>query len=114
MSSEEVRDAQSPAGSARKSHDALLKDLQKQVTLLERDLRERAAGEEFDASLRAEYRRADEEGRTGVGYETWLDDRLVQIAAAWVLACVFVRFSEDNGLIPEAWLSGPGERLAEA
>ncbi|MFC8415319.1 hypothetical protein [Streptomyces coelicoflavus] len=47
-------------------------------------------------------------------YETWRDDRVVQIAAAWVLACVFVRFSEDNGLIPDAWLSGPGERLAEA
>lgn len=45
MSSEEVRDAQSPAESARKSRDALLKDLQKQVALLERDLRERAAGE---------------------------------------------------------------------
>ncbi|MGA4981539.1 hypothetical protein ACPB9I_05595 [Streptomyces cellulosae] len=38
----------------------------------------------------------------------------MQIAAAWVLACVFVRFSEDNGLIPDAWLSGPGDRLAEA
>ncbi|MGW7239258.1 BREX-2 system adenine-specific DNA-methyltransferase PglX [Streptomyces sp. NPDC054804] len=27
---------------------------------------------------------------------------------------MFVRFSEDNGLIPDAWLSGPGDRLAEA
>ncbi len=39
---------------------------------------------------------------------------MVQIAAAWVLACVFVRFCEDNGLVPDARLSGPGERLAEA
>ncbi|WP_435860495.1 BREX-2 system adenine-specific DNA-methyltransferase PglX [Streptomyces prasinus] len=104
----------SPAEGASPRHGALLKDLQKQVVLLERDLRERAAGEEFAPSLLAEYQRADGEGRTGAGYETWLDDRLVQVAAAWVLACVFVRFSEDNGLIPDAWLSGPGERLAEA
>ncbi|MFC5851410.1 hypothetical protein ACFPZI_06040 [Streptomyces chlorus] len=27
---------------------------------------------------------------------------------------MFVRFSEDNGLIADPWLSGPGERLAEA
>ncbi|MFE0184650.1 BREX-2 system adenine-specific DNA-methyltransferase PglX [Streptomyces olivaceus] len=104
----------SPEESASPRHEALLKDLQKQVALLEADLRERAAGEEFAPSLHAEYQRADDEGRTGVGYESWLDDRLVQIAAAWVLACVFVRFSEDNGLIPDAWLSGPGERLSEA
>ena len=29
---------------------------------------------------------------------------------AWVLACVFVRFMEDNGLIDECWLAGEGER----
>ncbi|MFC7937614.1 BREX-2 system adenine-specific DNA-methyltransferase PglX [Streptomyces sp. NPDC057387] len=117
MSSAEVQGVQSPASSeesASQRHETLLKDLQKQVALLEADLRERAAGEEFASSLLSEYQRADAEGRIGVGYETWLDDRLVQIAAAWVLACVFVRFSEDNGLIPDAWLSGPGERLAEA
>ncbi|MGW0489007.1 BREX-2 system adenine-specific DNA-methyltransferase PglX [Streptomyces olivaceus] len=117
MSSAEVQGVESPASpeeSASPRHEALLKDLQKQVALLEADLRERAAGEEFAPSLHAEYQRADDEGRTGVGYESWLDDRLVQIAAAWVLACVFVRFSEDNGLIPDAWLSGPGERLSEA
>ncbi|MCX5036860.1 BREX-2 system adenine-specific DNA-methyltransferase PglX [Streptomyces coelicoflavus] len=117
MSSAEVQGVQSPASSeesASQRHETLLKDLQKQVALLEADLRERAAGEEFASSLLSEYHRADAEGRIGVGYETWLDDRLVQIAAAWVLACVFVRFSEDNGLIPDAWLSGPGERLSEA
>ena len=34
---------------------------------------------------------------------------------AWVLACVFVRFMEDNHLIDECWLAGEGERrkLAE-
>lgn len=94
--------------------EGLLKELQKQVALLEADLYERSRGEEFDQPLRAEHRRAVAADRTGDSYTMWLGGRLVQIAAAWVLGCVFVRFSEDNGLIPDAWLSGPGERLLEA
>ncbi|MEU5095762.1 BREX-2 system adenine-specific DNA-methyltransferase PglX [Streptomyces sp. NPDC020996] len=93
----------------------LLKDLQAQARLLEDDLRERTDSEpEFRAALRAEYDRALAAERTAAMYETWRDERVVQIAAAWVLACVFVRFAEDNGLIPDPWLAGPGERLAEA
>ncbi|MET9656056.1 BREX-2 system adenine-specific DNA-methyltransferase PglX [Streptomyces sp. NPDC006510] len=115
VSSEEARTTTGGASSAREAmFEGLLKDLQKQVALLEEDLRERARDEAFSASLRAEHQRAVASQRTGDGYGTWLDGRLVQIAAAWVLACVFVRFSEDNGLIPDAWLSGPGERLLEA
>ncbi|WSN46222.1 BREX-2 system adenine-specific DNA-methyltransferase PglX (plasmid) [Streptomyces sp. NBC_01334] len=105
-------------------HPALLKDLQKQVALLEKDLRERAEAEdEQAAALRGEHGAALEAGRTSVErFETWRDERVVQIAAAWVLACVFVRFCEDNELIPDAWLSGPRDefrgrhrdRLAEA
>lgn len=94
---------------------ALLKDLQRQVVLLQEDLRERTESEqEYATALHAEYDRALLSERTGSPYETWRDERVVQIAAAWILACVFVRFSEDNGLTPDAWLSGPGERLAEA
>ncbi|MET8828443.1 BREX-2 system adenine-specific DNA-methyltransferase PglX [Streptomyces sp. NPDC004610] len=93
----------------------LLKDLQAQARLLEDDLRTRTDTEpEFRDALHAEYGKAVAAERTAAMYETWRDERVVQIAAAWVLACVFVRFSEDNGLIPEPWLSGPGERLAEA
>ncbi|WP_370666142.1 BREX-2 system adenine-specific DNA-methyltransferase PglX [Streptomyces sp. IBSBF 2507] len=96
-------------------HDALLKDLQKQVGLLEDDLRERAHGDGEQAeALKAEYQRALLSDRTSVPYGSWLEERVVQIAAAWVLACVFVRFCEDNGLVPDARLSGPGDRLAEA
>ncbi|MFC5954367.1 BREX-2 system adenine-specific DNA-methyltransferase PglX [Streptomyces pratens] len=93
----------------------LLKDLQAQARLLEDDLRERTDSEaEFRDALRAEYEKAVAAERTAAMYETWRDDRVVQIAAAWVLACVFVRFSEDNGLITDPWFSGPGDRLAEA
>ncbi|MEU1076346.1 MULTISPECIES: BREX-2 system adenine-specific DNA-methyltransferase PglX [unclassified Streptomyces] len=96
-------------------HATLLKDLQKQVALLEEDLRERAHGDSEQAeALKAEYERALTSDRTSVMYESWLEERVVQIAAAWILACVFVRFCEDNGLVPDACLSGPGERLAEA
>ncbi|MFJ7529367.1 BREX-2 system adenine-specific DNA-methyltransferase PglX [Streptomyces griseus] len=108
-------DATDLPAAASLDHDALLKDLQKQVALLETDLRERAHGDsEQAAALRAEYGRAVHAGRTEVGEEIWLEERVTQISAAWVLACVFVRFCEDNGLVPDARLSGPGERLAEA
>ncbi|MFD6035519.1 BREX-2 system adenine-specific DNA-methyltransferase PglX [Streptomyces griseoincarnatus] len=107
---EGTRGAGAPLDGAR-----LLKDLQAQARLLEDDLRERTETEpEFRDALRAEYGKAVAAERTAAMYETWRDERVVQIAAAWVLACVFVRFSEDNGLIPDAWLSGPGDRLAEA
>ncbi|MBB5937681.1 BREX-2 system adenine-specific DNA-methyltransferase PglX [Streptomyces zagrosensis] len=111
MSSEDVRTSDTSL-----DHEALLKDLQKQISLLQDDLRERASAEaEFATALRAEYDEAVESERTtGAMYETWLEDRVVQVAAAWILSCVFVRFSEDNGLIPDALLSGPGDRLAEA
>lgn len=94
---------------------ALLKDLQKQVGILEDDLRGRTDSvEEFRTVLRSEYESAYGAQRTAATYETWRDERVTQVAAAWVLACVFVRFCEDNGLVSQARLSGPGERLAEA
>ncbi|WP_447037828.1 BREX-2 system adenine-specific DNA-methyltransferase PglX [Streptomyces sp. DSM 118878] len=118
MHSQEARttaEATDTPAAAPLDHAALLKDLQKQVALLEADLRERAHGDsEQAAALKAEYEQALLSDRTSVMYESWLEERVVQISAAWVLACVFVRFCEDNGLVPDARLSGPGERLAEA
>ncbi|MCA1186174.1 MULTISPECIES: BREX-2 system adenine-specific DNA-methyltransferase PglX [unclassified Saccharopolyspora] len=93
---------------------ALVKDLRTQVSALEDDLRARAGAEEFDTKLRAEYAKAREAERTAAAYQSWLDDRVTQIAAAWVLGTVFVRFCEDNGLIPDPFLAGPEERLGEA
>ncbi|MFC4035539.1 BREX-2 system adenine-specific DNA-methyltransferase PglX [Streptomyces polygonati] len=93
----------------------LLKDLKKQVKILEDDVRERSDSvEEFRVRLRSEYTRAREGSRTAATYETWRDDRVTQAAAAWVLGCVFVRFCEDNRLIEEPFLAGPGERLRDA
>ncbi|MDX3354816.1 BREX-2 system adenine-specific DNA-methyltransferase PglX [Streptomyces sp. ME01-24h] len=93
----------------------LLKDLRKQVKTLEDDLRERSETvAEYKAKLEAEYAHAREAKRTAAMYEAWRDERITQVAAAWVLACVFVRFCEDNRLIADPFLAGPGERLKDA
>ena len=93
----------------------LLKDLQRLLRELEDDLRERA-GEvpEVDGKLRAQYREAKDAERTGQAYEVWREEYLTQVAVAWILGCVFVRFMEDNGLVETPWLSGPGERRQRA
>nr|WP_261719038.1 BREX-2 system adenine-specific DNA-methyltransferase PglX [Streptomyces sp. FZ201] len=93
----------------------LLKDLKKLVVDLEDDLRSRSMSEEeFRTRLDREWREAKEARRTALSYPAWRDERVTQAAVAWVLGCVFVRFCEDNGLIDEPFLAGPGERLAEA
>ncbi|WP_433571185.1 BREX-2 system adenine-specific DNA-methyltransferase PglX [Streptomyces sp. CA-251247] len=82
----------------------------------ERAERVRAA-ESVAGRLRAEYDQAFKLGRTGATWSAWLDERITQVAVAWVLGTVFVRFCEDNLLIPEPYLTGPdAERrdLAEA
>jgi hypothetical protein len=92
--------------------DALLADLQKQVKALEADLK---TNEDDIAKLRVEYDQAYATHRTAVDFEaTWLPERITQTAVAWVLATVFVRFCEDNGLIGDAFIAGPGERTAQA
>jgi hypothetical protein len=94
---------------------ALLKDLQRQVRSLEDDVRRRAVDNpEVAEALRVEHSRAVELGRTATSFTEWRDTQVTQSAVAWVLATVFVRFCEDNGLVDEAWLSGPGDRRREA
>jgi hypothetical protein len=93
----------------------LVKDLRAQVTLLERDLRERAEEvEETAQRLQAEYDKAREAERTAMGFTEWREGRITQAAAAWVLSTVFVRYREDNELIEWPFLAGAGDRLAYA
>ncbi|WP_240981499.1 MULTISPECIES: BREX-2 system adenine-specific DNA-methyltransferase PglX [unclassified Streptomyces] len=70
-----------------------------------------------------EHDRAFSLGRTAESWNSWLygtpqiSGRITQVAVAWVLGTVFVRFCEDNLLIPEPYLAGPDEErrdLAEA
>ncbi|MFI6929324.1 BREX-2 system adenine-specific DNA-methyltransferase PglX [Streptomyces sp. NPDC050287] len=97
---------------------ALLNDLKQQVKAVEADLgRQVKALDDVGARLRAEYDQARKLGRTAATWTSWLDERVTQVAVAWVLGTVFVRFCEDNRLIPEPYLTGPdGDRreLAES
>jgi hypothetical protein len=93
----------------------LLKDLQRQLRLLEDDLRGRTESEaELRDALQAEHRAALEVGRTAATYGGWRDERVTQAAVAWLLGCVFVRFAEDNGLVDVLHLAGTGERARRA
>ncbi|MDB1088725.1 BREX-2 system adenine-specific DNA-methyltransferase PglX [Streptomyces sp. ACA25] len=86
----------------------LLDDLKRQVKAVETDLAQqvRALGE-VGTRLRTEHERARKLGRTAATWNSWLDERVTQVAVAWVLGTVFVRFSEDNRLIPEPYLTAP-------
>ena len=86
----------------------LLSDLRRQLRLLERDLAERAESvPEMAAALDAEYRAARAAERTAATFRVWRAGELTQAAVAWLLAGVFVRFIEDNGLIDEPLIGGP-------
>lgn len=94
----------------------LLPELKDLVGELFEDLLARAQQDEkIDPGLREAFGQIEKGGRTAQAFEVWRDDYLDQVAVAWVLACVFVRFMEDNKLIDECWLAGEKERrkLAE-
>ena len=92
-----------------------LTDLQGLVKYLRTDLLERAIEvSEVDRGLREAYAATRQGHRTAQAFEVWRDDYLTQVAVAWVLACVFVRYLEDNALIDESWLAGTGDRMRQA
>ncbi|MBQ0988188.1 BREX-2 system adenine-specific DNA-methyltransferase PglX [Streptomyces sp. F63] len=97
---------------------ALLDALKPQVKAVETDLaRQVGAVEEVGTRLRSEYERARKLGRTAATWNSWLDERVTQVAVAWVLGTVFIRFCEDNRLIPEPYITAPdddGRELALA
>ena len=94
---------------------ALTTDLQRQVLLLEADLRGRLQSDpDREASWKQEHQQAVTKERTAASWVLWRDDRITQAAVAWVLATVFIRFCEDNGLLKPVWITGPGVRRQEA
>ena len=94
---------------------ALLKDLQGQVKAVESDLRLNGVTNSTTAAeLEHEWRAARDAQRTAATYPAWLEDRVTQVAVAWVLGTVFVRFCEDNDLIEYPVIAGPGDRVAVA
>jgi hypothetical protein len=93
----------------------LLKDLKRLLKTLEDDIRERLDKDAaLQATLRQEWKAARDAGRTARTEADWIDEEITQGAAHWILGCVFLRFIEDNGLVPRPWLAGPGDRLVLA
>src|SRR5262249_47836086 len=95
----------------------LLSDLQSLLPKLEVDLLERSESHEVaevGQTLQNEYQKARAANRTAQSFEEWRSDYITQIAAAWVLSCVFARFLEDNRLVDPPRLAGPGDRLSRA
>lgn len=94
----------------------LVKDLQTQLKALTTDLRTRSddAGDAWAQDLKGEYERARERGRTGLTWSESRDGEVDLAAVAWILATVFIRFCEDNGLIDGPWITGEGPRHPQA
>ncbi|TDP30804.1 BREX-2 system adenine-specific DNA-methyltransferase PglX [Nocardia ignorata] len=93
---------------------ALLSDLKTQVTAAEADLNSQLRVlPEVKARLHDEWAHARKLNRTAATETSWLDERITQVAVAWVLGTVFVRFCEDNELIPEPYLTGPTDDRRE-
>ena len=94
---------------------ALTTDLQRQVLLLEDDLRDRLqADTQREGQWKQEHQRARDKERTAASWVAWRDDRITQAAVAWVLTSVFIRFCEDNALVSPVWITGPEHRRQEA
>ena len=86
----------------------LLADLQPQLRKLDADLRQQIKDEpELKARLDEEYKQARAHKRTASTYNDWQDGEITQAAVAWLLSCVFLRFCEDNELLPEPLLASP-------
>jgi hypothetical protein len=86
-------------------------------------IRERISDEpSIEAELRARHAAAVCAGRTtgsAAGYNAFADEAITQAAVHWLLACVFVRFLEDNGWLDTlhgkvAWIAGRDDRLGLA
>lgn len=76
---------------------------------LQDDLRTRAkASASIAAALQARHAAEKDQKRTGDSFVEWQDHFIEQVAASWLLSCVFVRTLEDRGLLGHNRLAGPG------
>jgi hypothetical protein len=89
----------------------LLADLKRLRQTLEADLRRYHASSPRRAAIEAEWQEARETKRTSDTFDTFFDAAVDQAAVHWILAVVFLRFLEDNGLLDRPVIAGPGERL---
>jgi hypothetical protein len=93
----------------------LLDGLTRLLTATEDNIRQRCNDEPtVNQPLQERYEAARKAGRTGITFNVWREGEITQAGVAWLLACVFVRFLEDNDLLGEVYLAGPGERIKSA
>ncbi len=84
------------------------------LALLEKDLLERARASHGVSSALAKRHAEDTAAhRSADDFDTWTRHLVRQIAAAWVLSCVFVRVLEDRQLLTTARIAGPGAEDSE-
>lgn len=88
---------------------AFLKAAQRVLRLLAADLAKRATtSPAVTATLKARHAAEVEARRTADVFVVWQQSFVEQVAAAWLLSCVFARVLEDRGLLGRARIAGPG------
>lgn len=93
---------------------AFLRAAQPTLRRLTDDLLVRAdASPRVTAALKRQHATARAQHRTAEEFVVWRRSVVVQVAAAWLLSCVFIRVLEDRNLI-HARLAGPSARDSEA
>jgi len=103
------RDPDAPLDAA-----AFLRAAQPTLRRLTDDLLVRAdASPRVTAALKRQHATARAQHRTAEEFVVWRRSVVVQVAAAWLLSCVFIRVLEDRNLI-HARLAGPSARDSEA
>jgi hypothetical protein len=87
----------------------LLSKAQRLLGELEMDLLERARGSiAVSEALRARHEAEHAARRTADPRPVWERHFVTQVAASWILSCVFVRTLEDRGLLGRNRIAGPG------
>lgn len=82
-------------------------ELRELVTLITDELRERATADPSVLDgLKVDHRRLVSTGRSTGQTDVTQEVQLAQIAVAWVLGAVFVRFAEDNRLVELPFIGG--------
>jgi hypothetical protein len=93
----------------------LLQESKKLLKALEKDIRERLdESPELDGQLKAEWEAARAANRTAGAYLDWREENITQSAVHWILACVFLRFLEDNDFLARAYLTSVDKEAREA
>ncbi|WDV53132.1 BREX-2 system adenine-specific DNA-methyltransferase PglX [Streptomyces coeruleorubidus] len=94
--------------------NGLAGDLLRLTARIEADLGERLPADPAVEALRDEYDSARRHGLTSTTWSAWWDARISQVATAWVLATVMVRFCEDNELLDVSFATRPTDLADEA